>query len=44
MAMATFNEPFAVSPYRGLYGGMHEGGRASPTKNWKTAAGHKASI
>ena len=25
MATATFNEPFAVSPYRGPYGGMHDG-------------------
>ena len=25
MATATSNEPFAVSPYRGPYGGMHDG-------------------
>ena len=25
MATATSNEPFAVSPYRGPYGGMHNG-------------------
>ena len=25
----AFNEPFAVSPYRGLYGGMHDRGPTS---------------
>ena len=43
MATATFNEPFAVSPYRGPYGGMHGGGPAV-SKKWKPAAGRKASI
>ena len=32
MGMAALNEPFAVSPYRGLYGGMHDEGQAGPKK------------
>ena len=43
MVRATFNEPSAVSPYRGPYGGMHDGGRASP-KNWKTVADHRVDL
>ena len=43
MVRATFNEPFAVTPYTGPYGGMHDGRKASP-KNMKTAAGRKMPI
>jgi hypothetical protein len=34
----TFDDPFAVSPYRGQYGGMHDGAPAGPkleTSSWQ---------